>query len=104
MAEQDTALSVAFIEMMKLATRRGMGMLEQLPACWEVQVDKDWWFAVNGGRHTRMCTKNIAVPPCLMYVQYKDDTASLVGLQVGQFKDPSLNIESDFIEALKDCE
>lgn len=99
--EPDVVLSEAFLEMMMMAHRMNISGLERLPACWELDIDRDWWIAVNGGTLPRRCSKNIVIPPAHMHVFYKGETAGLLHLNGGTFLDPSKNIERDFIEALK---
>lgn len=48
------SITVAMKAVLDLATEMGVTDINRLPYCWELTLDGQWWFAVNGhGERTR---------------------------------------------------
>ncbi len=50
--------------------RSGLPPLNQIEGCWEVQVDEQWWFALNGHPTPLGCSKGYGVLPYHLCVEY----------------------------------
>jgi hypothetical protein len=55
--------SEAFIAVVDLTEKHGAHNLAARPGCAELQVDENWWIALNGHREPIECSKGLEVPP-----------------------------------------
>jgi hypothetical protein len=101
MTEQ--ALSVAMCEIVALAERLGISKINQLPACWEHQVDAHWWIALNGHRIPTKCSKDVEVEPFGCYVEFNGWPAGTFNAYGGIMAAGSLGNEAAFVAALKEA-
>lgn len=64
------AVSLAFVEIAKLTEALGVSHINQLPGCWEYQVDEQWRIALNGHLEPTKCSMGMAVAPFHCYVEW----------------------------------
>lgn len=72
------SVSLAFAEIVKLCEVLDVHHINQLPGCWEYQVDEQWWIACNGHREPTKCSKGFEVAPFHCYVEFN-------GFPAGEF-------------------
>ena len=78
---------------------------------WEYQVDEQWWFAINGNKNPRGCSRLAKhegtaseIPPFCIYVEFNGWPAGLFHpIHGGQFAAGSAANEGAFIRALEQC-
>ena len=61
---QQEQISLAFMEVVKLAEALGVSHVNQLPACWEYKVDDNWFIALNGHQWPTKCGSGFYVEWC----------------------------------------
>lgn len=66
-----------FLLLAKLAKKDGASPLNKHKGCWERQIDKHWWVAVNGHKEPVKCSKGPNVPPFNCYVDFNGWPAGL---------------------------
>ena len=59
-----------FILLAKLAEKDGAAHINNLPGCWERQIGKHWWVAINAHGEAKKCTKGAEVEPINCYVEF----------------------------------
>jgi hypothetical protein len=94
-------LSEAFLEIAQLARRLGVEKINQLPGCWEHQIDKQWWVAVNAKAEAVTCSHGPDVPRFSAYVECNGWPAGLINPVEGVFAAGAFMNEDSFIDALK---
>jgi hypothetical protein len=91
----------AFYEIVMLAERMGVEDINELPGCWECQIDERWWIAVNGHREPAKCSAGPEVPPFTAYVQFNGWPAGIIDPYGGIIAAGDAANEDAFITALK---
>ena len=94
-------INEAFYELMQLGSRLGVKNINTLPGCWEHQVDKQWFIAVNAHDVPVKCSKGTSVGPFHCYVEYNGFPAGLINPGGGVIAAGSCANEDSFIAALK---
>lgn len=95
-------ISEVFAEAVELATRLGVERIDRLPGCWEVQVDKQWWIAMNGHKEPTACSKGgTPIPPFHLYVEFNGFPAGVIGMRTGMIAAGAAANEDALIAALK---
>lgn len=94
-------MSVAFHEIVELALRLGVRRINELPACWEHQVDEQWWVAVNGHREEIACSTGAKVPPFCAYVTFNEWPAGILHPDGGVLAAGAAANEDALIDALR---
>lgn len=62
-----------------LAAALGVKKINQLPGCWEHQVDARWWIAVNGHAKPTNCSRTSGpIDPYTCYIEFDGWPAGLV--------------------------
>ena len=65
-------IAEAFVAVADLAMRLGLSRLNELPGCWERQIDADWWIALNAHDVPTKCSAGPDVPPFSVYIRWRD--------------------------------
>ena len=102
MAIPDGKLSEAFVRVAELARALGVRDINQLPGCWEVQVDGRWWLAMNGHGHMVKASDDAEVPPYSAWIKFNGWPAGVISPTGGVIAAGRLANEDIFIAALKD--
>lgn len=95
-----------FALVLALANALGVSHINELPACWEHQVDEQWWIAVNGHPFAQKATPPDApapldVPPFHCVVTYNGWPAGLFDPRGGIIAAGDGANEFAFSEALR---
>lgn len=94
----------AFVRLMELGFALGVRDINKLPGCWELQVDDNWWIAVNAGHDTPIeCSHRVMVDPFVCYVEFNDFPAGFFNAAGGTIAAGEAANERSFIQALKDA-
>jgi hypothetical protein len=94
-------LTEAFLEIAHLAERLGIANIRALPGCWEHQIDKRWWIAVNANENATVCSRGPTVPPYSAYVEFNGWPAGIINPRGGVIAAGAAANEDAFIAALK---
>lgn len=97
-------LAEAFVEIVELGHRLGVTNVKGLPGCWEVQVDAQWRFALNGhpdGSHAASWAPKVPIPPYHVVVEYNGFPAGIISPGGGIIAAGEAANEAAFIAALK---
>lgn len=94
-------ISEAFYELMKLGSRLGVSNINELPGCWEHQVNEHWFIAVNAHEAPIKCSKVADVPPIHCYVEYNGWPAGLINPRGGTIAAGECANEDAFIKAVR---
>lgn len=101
MAVEAVPLSEVFSEACQLAMALGHTNAHELPGCLEIEVDHQWWFALNAHRTRVACSKNDDVPAMSLYFELNGWPFGVVGALDGRIlAGPAAN-EHTLIDALK---
>ena len=73
----DFPVSEAFATIVALAERLGVKRINELPSCWEHQIDEQWWVAINAHQQEIACSTGAPVPPFHAYVTFNEWPAGL---------------------------
>ena len=92
----------AFYRLAVLGNAQGV-VLNKLPGCWEVQLDKQWRVAVNGHKEAIKESGGREVPPYHAYVEYNGWPAGFLNPRGGTIAAGSCANEDAFIEAINRC-
>lgn len=71
-------ISAVFAGIGALASQLGVANIRELPGCWEIQIDEQWFIAVNGHKDERRCSKGARVPFAHAYVEYNGWPAGII--------------------------
>jgi hypothetical protein len=71
-------LSLAFARIAELCIALDQAPLPKHPDCWECQVDKTWWIAVNGHSEQRKTSDGFDVPPFNAVIKYNGWPAGIM--------------------------
>jgi hypothetical protein len=91
----------AFAVIAALAEALDVRAINQLPGCWEHQVDDRWWIAVNGHAEQTSCSHGAAVPAYGAYVEFNEWPAAVFTPVGGEFVAGTAANEEAFIAAVK---
>ena len=91
----------AFIEVGQYGFRQGARSISKSPGCWESQVDKRWWIAINPHKVPTKCSTGHEVPPVSVYIQYNGWPAGELNPRGGWIAAGEGANEDTFIEALR---
>lgn len=98
----DGQVSEAFVRIAELAAALGVKDINQLPGCWEVQVDGRWWLAMNGHSHMVKASDDAEVPAFSAWVKFNGWPAGMVSPSGGIIAAGRSANEDTLIAALKD--
>lgn len=99
---EDIYVSEAYYLLTEYCYQQGHRDIKDLEGCLEVQVNQQWWFAVNGHREPMKCSKDVEVLPFNIYLEYNGWPAGMVGPDGGVIAAGSEASEDDLIKALKE--
>ena len=94
-------MATLFTAIMEYAEAKGVSKINALPGCWEVQVDEQWWFAVNGQKLPVTCSHGVEIEPFHCFVEYNGWPAGIFTPYGGEFAAGSAANEETFEAALK---
>jgi hypothetical protein len=94
-------ISLAFARIADLCIALDQAPLPRHPECWECQVDKTWWIAVNGHSENRTNSHGASVPPFNAVVEYNGWPAGLMDPYGGCIAAGDGANEDAFITALE---
>jgi hypothetical protein len=100
------AASSSFTEIMttiaELARTLGVHHINQLVGCWEMDVNEDWWFALNGHDDVVVCSHGVKVQPYTAYVEWQGWPAGMVDPYGGMLAAAGESANEDtFLAALR---
>jgi hypothetical protein len=93
-------LMEAFARIADLGCALGVRDINKLPGCWEHQIDKQWWIALNGHREPMKDSHGFEVPPFSAAVEYNGWPAGIIDPSGGIIAAGSCANENTFIDAL----
>jgi hypothetical protein len=96
-----TTVSLAMAAVGALHRHLDLEPVSTLPGCWEVQVDRDWWFAVNGLSYDAPCSRDIMVPPKHLVVTWRQFPVATCSRYNGDWVNRPGVTEDAFIKAVK---
>ena len=79
--------------------RTGVRNVKDMSACWEVQVDEHWRFAM-AGKDGLSASDGTPVPRANIYITYNGWPAGIIDINSGEFAASSVANESAFLTAL----
>lgn len=91
----------AFCRVVELCEALGVRNLNQLPGCWEHQIDDHWWVAVNALKQPVECSRGYTVQPYDCFVEYNGFPAGSFNPYGGILAAGEAANERTFIEAIK---
>lgn len=102
MPGQDDGRSIplAIGRIVELAEAIGVKAINNLPGCWEVQVDDRWRIAVNAHTDGRKTESGVDVPGGHFYVEFNGWPAGLLTFRGGTIAAGEAANEDTFIAAL----
>jgi hypothetical protein len=65
-------MSAVFVRACELGAAQGWKNIASLPGCAELQIDEQWWFALNPHQEEIKCSKGAKVPPCAIYFTFNE--------------------------------
>jgi hypothetical protein len=83
MGQATESVSAVFAGIVELAIAKGAQSIRDLPGCWEMQIDAEWWVAVNGHAETTPCSHGAEVAPYTAYLEYNGWPAGIVNPKGG---------------------
>ena len=92
-------IAKAFVAVSEMAYRLGARKINQLPGCWEKQIDERWWVALNPHREPIKCSHGVEVQPFDCYVEYNGFPAGSFNAAGGFLAAGEAANEQSFIEA-----
>jgi hypothetical protein len=92
-------MTEVMLAVVNMAERLGVKSINTLPGCWEHQIDKHWWIAVNGKRKPQMCSKGVQVPPFSIYIEFNGWPAGICDSHGGVICAGAVGNEKEFIDA-----
>lgn len=75
--------------------------LTKYPACWEHQIDSQWWIACNGHDEKKKCSREAEVDPFSIYVEFNGWPAGIFNPFGGVIAAGAAANEDTFIAAVK---
>lgn len=97
MAEQ---YSEVFMKIGELGFALGMRNINQLPGCWEHQVDEQWFIALNAHAEPTKCSKGTTVPAFTAYIEFNGWPAGIVNAHGGTIAAGEAANETTLIAAI----
>lgn len=94
-------IAEAFVRIVELAEALGVQRINELPACWEHQVDEQWRIHINAHRHQVKAESGAEVPPRSCYIEFNGWPAGVITPVNGWIAAGEAANERTFIEALK---
>lgn len=94
-------VAALFNELCEFGMALGMKDLNQLPGCWEQQVDEHWWIACNAHRERVKCSTGESVPPFCFYIVFNGWPAGIVNAGGGTMCAGAIANESALIAAVQ---
>lgn len=94
-------ITEAFAEIVKLAERRGVARINDLPGCWEPEIGGEWKIALNGHREPAKSSSGAEVPPFSAYIEYNGWPAGVIDPSGGIIAAGECANEDAFIAALR---
>lgn len=91
----------AFAKIAKLGCALGVSDIYKLPGCWELQIDDQWWIAMNGHKTPTKDSHGFEVPPFHAAVEYNGWPAGIISPAGGIIAAGSCANENTFIAALE---
>lgn len=96
---QVQALPEALVAVVELAGRRGVSNIKALLGCHEMDIDAEWWIAVNGHSEPTECSRDVTVAPYTVYMERCGWPAGIIDAGGGAFVGPGT--EEAFIAAVR---
>jgi hypothetical protein len=95
-------ISAVFMGIANLATAMGIEKINEIPGCWEHQIDEKWWVSLNGHKTPMTNSKGNLVQPYNAMLMYGDWPAGIVtpyggalmccvGVDTGETEDALIN-------------
>lgn len=97
----ESPIAEAFALAVDYALTQGAENINELPGCWEADVDEHWWIAINGHKEPAQSSKGVEVAPFHWYVMLNDWPAGVIHPYGGEVIGGVSNNEDAFIEALQ---
>ena len=94
-------LPALFVALSDYAYRRGARSIKDLPGCWEADLPRGWWMAVNGHGKTIRCSRRVKVPPYSVYLEFNGWPAGEVGANGGWIAAGSIANEDALLTLLQ---
>jgi hypothetical protein len=94
-------ISAVFARICDLGIALGHSDLKSRPGCLELQVDEQWWIALNPHAEERECSRDVRVPWFTAYVEFNGWPAGFFGASGGVIAAVSAANEDALIEALE---
>lgn len=90
----------AFVKLAELGGALGVQSINQLPGCWECQIDSQWWISMNGHREAIKDSHGAEVPAFHACIEFNGWPAGIIGPSAGIIAAGSLANEDTFIAAI----
>lgn len=90
-----------FLLIGRLATKDDAAPLNKFDGCWERQIGKEWWIALNGHKEPIKCSRGFEVPPFNCYAEFNGWPAALFDPFNGMFCAGELGNEDNFATAVE---
>jgi hypothetical protein len=74
----DEPINLVFAGLSRLAAQAGVTAIDKLPGCWEIQIDEQWFVAVNGHETELRDSKGHRVPPYHAFLEYNGWPAGVI--------------------------
>jgi len=100
-SQTERSISNVFNAIVDLALTLGVRSIKDLPACWEHQVDDEWFIAINGHDTEQRTTNGNRVLPFHCYIEYNGWPAGLITPYDGVIAAGSRANEDSFLAALE---
>lgn len=97
----DKPVTLAFALLADYGNRNGAAPLSKFEACWEKQIDDQWWIAMNGHLEPKKCSHGPEVKPFNCYVEFNGWPAGILDPFGGIIAAGDCANEDAFIDALK---
>ena len=94
-------LTDAMCAVADLGFAMGIHDICKLPGCYELQIDKHWWIAMNGHWEKIKCSKGVTIDPFHCYVEWNGWPAGIFSAFGGSIVCGEAANENTFIEAVK---
>lgn len=91
----------AFARIAELGGALGVRNVNELPGCWEHQIDEHWHLSLNGHKEAITDSKGREVPPFHASIDWNGWPAGLISPGGGIIAAGACANEDTFIEALK---
>ena len=102
MSTKTEQVCTAFARIADLACALGKIPMSRFENCWEHQIDKHWWIAVNGHKTKKKTSNGVEVSPFNCYVEFNGFPAGIFDpVNGGVIAAGKLANEETFIKAIE---